>query len=318
MKFLILCIGLFAFLEAGVFSVDIVPKDQNKHFMGITILDQKELFFDEINGVKFAELSDVTYDFKTEQLYFVGDKGMLYTFRAVFSQKIDTLSPLRAAKLKTKKRKRLRKWKRDSEGLTLDGKGHLLLSFEGDPKIAWFHKNSSKYGSLIRTYSLPTSLKNIKNYRSKNKSLEALAWHKEYGILTATEWSLKTYNKKIQTIYALSGKQWHFLAEPEDKTAVVAMEVMDDDNVLVLERSYTGILKPFVITLKKVMIKNCKKKMCPTQVLAKMNSHKGWSIDNFEGLAKVGKNRYVMVSDDGDNFFEKTLLIYFEIQATPK
>ena len=91
------------------------------------------------------------------------------------------------------------------------------------------------------------------------------------------------------------------------------MEVMDDGNVLVLERSFTGLLEPFVVTLKKVMIKNCKKKMCPTKVLAKMNSHKGWNIDNFEGLARVGKNRYVMVSDDGDNFFQKTLLIYFEV-----
>jgi len=313
MRVFFLCIALLSFLSAGVSSVHITPKLPHNQFMGIKILDQKQLSFDKIQGVKFAELSDVTYHTKTHTLYFVGDKGMLYAFRAKFSNTIDTLVPLRAAKLKNKKGKRLRKWKRDAEGLTLDGKGRLLLSFEGDAKIAWFHKNSDKYGSLIRKYTLPKLLKHTKNYRSKNKSLEALAWHKKYGILTASEWPVKKDDKKRQTIYALAGKKWHFKAEPEAKTAVVAMEVMDDSNILVLERSFTGLLEPFVVTLKKVMIKNCKKKMCPTKVLAKMNSHKGWDVDNFEGLARVGKNRYVMVSDDGDNFFQKTLLIYFEV-----
>ena len=166
---------------------------------------------------------------------------------------------------------------------------------------------------MIRTYQLPRKLRNPKNYRSRNKSLEALAWHPRYGILTAAEWPLKKDDKKRQTIYALSGKKWYFRAEPEGSSAVVAMEVMDDGNLLVLERSYTGLMNPFVVTLKKVYIQNCKKKMCKTKVLAKMNSHKGWDVDNFEGLTKVGKHRYVMISDDNDNFFQKTLLIYFEV-----
>lgn len=304
----------FVFLQAGVTAIDITPKDHSKHNIGIKILDQKQLSFEQIDGVKFAELSDVAYHKKTEILYFVGDKGMLYSFRAKFSDHIDVLKPLNAATLKTKKSKRLKKWKRDSEGLTLDGKGRLLISFEGDyPKIGWFHKNSNAYGNHIRTYRLPKLLRDAKNYRSKNKSLEAIAWHMRYGILTATEWAVKKDNKKKQTIYSLSGKKWHFNAEPESKSAVVSMEVMDDGNLLVLERSYTGILDPFVVTLKKVYINNCRKKMCRSEVLVKMNSHKGWDVDNFEGLARVGKNRYVMVSDNGDNFFQKTLLIYFEV-----
>ena len=285
----------------------------DNRFMGIKILDQKQLSYNEIQGVKFAELSDVSYYAKKHTLYFVGDKGSLFSFRAKFSKKIDTIEPLRATRLKTKKGKKLKKWKRDSEGMTLDGRGRLLISFEGKAKIGWFHKNSKKFGNLIRKYTLPQELRKNKNYRSKNKSLEALAWHKKYGILTVAEWPLKKDDKKHQTVYSLSGKQWHFKAEPESRSAVAAMEVMDDGNLLVLERSYTGMLEPFVVTLKKINIQNCKKKICSTKVLAKMNSHQGWDVDNFEGLAKVDKNRYVMISDNGDNFFQKTLLIYFEI-----
>lgn len=313
MKFIFVVLAFFSYVYAGVSSVNIMPKGTNGNYMGIKILDQKQLSYDHIDHIKFAELSDVTYYTKTHTLYFVGDKGMLYAFDAKFSDKIDLLKPQRAVTLKSKKGKRLKKWKRDSEGVTLDGKGRLLISFEGEAKVAWFHKNSAKYGNLIKKYRLPKILKKHKNYRSPNKSLEALAWHPRYGILTAAEWPLKRDNKKMQTIYALSGKQWHFTAEPESRSGVVAMEVMDDGNILVMERSYTGILDPFVITLKKVMIQHCKRKVCPSQVIAKMSSHKGWSVDNFEGLARVDKNRYVMVSDNGDNFFEKTLLIYFEV-----
>ena len=89
---------------------------------------------------------------------------------------------------------------------------------------------------------------------------------------------------------------------------------MDDGNLLVLERSFTDFMDPFVITLKKVYLGRCKQNsLCKSEILIKMNSHKGWDVDNFEGLARVGKNRYVMISDDNDNFFQRTLLIYFEV-----
>ena len=313
MRYLIVFFFASFLSYAGVSSVNIVPPFQNQTSKHMKILDQKNLSFDRLQGIKFAELSDVTYHAKTQMLYLLSDKGLLFSFNAHFSDKIDMLIPIRATKLKNKKGKRLKKWKRDSEGMTLDGKSRLLISFEGKAKIGWFHKNSENYGKLIRKYTLPKELKKTKNYRSKNKSLESLAWHPKYGLLTATEWPLKKYDKKRQTIYTLSNKKWHFKAEPEGRSGLAAMEVMDDGNVLVLERSYTGLLNPFIVTLKKVYINTCQKEMCDTKIIAKMSNHKGWELDNFEGLARVGKNRYVMVSDDNENFFQRTLLIYFEV-----
>ena len=313
MKIFILVFLPFYFLYAGISSTNIIPAVKEKSFMHIKILDQKKLSYTRLYGLKFSELSDLTYHQQTQTLYLLSDKGLLFAFNVHFSDTIDMLIPLSGTKLKNKNAKRFKKWKRDSEGMTLDGKGKLLISFEGKAKIGWFHKNSSRYGNLIRKYRLPRALVDAKNYRSRNKSLEALAWHPKYGVLTATEWPLKRYDKKRQTIYALSGKKWHFKAEPEGRSSVVAMEVMNDGNVLVLERSYTGLLHPFVITLKKVYLNRCKKNMCETKILAKMNSHKGWEVDNFEGLARIGKNRYVMISDDNENFFQRTLLIYFEV-----
>ena len=314
MKILFTVLMLGQMLLAGVFGANIVPQNVDKNKLGIRILDQKELSFLEVDGVKFSEISDLAYYKKTNSLYMVSDEGKLFEFKAVFTDKIKILEPVRAGKLLKKNGKKFKKWRRDSEGMTLDGKGRLLISFEEKAKIGWFHKNSDKYGRMIRKYKLPKKLRKIKNFRSKNKSLEALAWHPRYGILTAAEWPLKRDSKKRQTIYSLGGREWHFKAEPEGNSAVSAIEVMDDGNILVLERSFTGYMNPFIVTLKKVYIDLCKKGMCPTKILAKMNSHKGWDVDNFEGLAKVGKHRYVMISDDNDNFFQKTLLIYFEVK----
>ena len=287
----------------------VVPKG-----MKIKILDQKELNYSTIGGLGFSEISDLAYDSIAKKLYMLSDEGKLFVFKARFGDVMVQLEPVGAATIRKKGGKPFRKWARDTEGMTIDGHGRLLISFEGKAKIGWFHKDSEKMGERIRKYTLPKVLRDTKHYRSKNKSLEALAWHPKYGVLTVAEWPLKRDSKKRQTVYALNGRRWHFQAEPEARSAVSALEVTDDGNLLVLERSFTGLFEPFVITLKKVYLKGCSRNgMCRTEVLAKMNSHRGWQIDNFEGLARVGKHRYVMVSDDNDNFYQRTLLVYFEV-----
>ncbi len=305
---------LFACLLFGnTRNIEICPSVVPKG-MKIKILDQKELNYGTIGGLGFSEISDLAYDRTAKRLYMLSDEGKLFVFKARFGDVVEQFEPEGAAIIRKKGGKPFRKWARDTEGMTIDGHGRLLISFEGKAKIGWFHKDSEKMGERIRKYTLPKVLRNTKNYRSKNKSLEALAWHPKYGILTVTEWPLKRDTKKRQTVYALNGRQWHFQAEPEARSAVSAIEVTDDGNLLVIERSFTGLFEPFVVTLKKVYLKGCSRNgMCRTEVLAKMNSHRGWQIDNFEGLAKVGKHRYVMVSDDNDNFYQRTLLIYFEV-----
>lgn len=314
MKLIFLFLISLNLLFAEVCDIKITPDRETNHFMHIEILDQKQLLYSEIKGVKFSQLSDLAYDASSKMLYVVGDKGTLFSFQASFNDKIETLNVLDAVNLKNKKGKQLRVWKRDSEGMVLDPKGTLYISFEGEAKVASFYKEGEQYGMMSEEQKLPKQLIATKKYRSQNKSLESLAWHPKYGLLTATEWPLKQYDKKKQTIYALNGKKWHFKAEPEGRSGFSAMEVMDDGNILIIERSYTGLANPLVITLKKVYLDNCEEQMCKTKVLAKLNSAKGWVLDNFEGLTRVGKNRYVMISDDNDNFFQQTLLVYFEVK----
>jgi hypothetical protein len=296
-------------------AIEMVPPSYDNAHANIKFIAQKTLWYPNIDGIAFSEISDLAYDARTHTLFMTGDEGTIFAFDARFDDGTVYLKPLRAAYLRKKNGKRFKRWRRDSEGMTLDAKGRLYISFEGKPKVARFGTDGKDFGRLMRTYKLPKPLRNVKNYRSKNKALEALVWHPRYGLLTAPEWPLKKLHKKCHTIYALrSGKRWCFRAEPEPKSGISAMEVTDDGNVLVLERSFRGFLEPLVVTLKKVYLNRCRKGRCESEVLVKMSTHKGWDIDNFEGLAKVGPHRYVMISDDNDNFFQKTLLVYFEVR----
>ncbi len=92
------------------------------------------------------------------------------------------------------------------------------------------------------------------------------------------------------------------------------MTFMDDDNLLVLERKFDKHILRWIITLTKVSLKKCdKSRVCKQEVLASLDNTYDWKIDNFEGLTKISKNKYLMVSDDNDMFFQNTLLVYFEI-----
>ena len=311
MKIAFFLAGLIGLLQGGMLETQISPQSNTASLQPIILLDQKILLYKQISGLKFSEISDLAYDKNKKRLYFVSDEGKLFAFDALFGDKIERLNAVNGVELVKKSGKKFKRWRRDSEGLTIDNKGELYVSFEGRAKIGKFDQK----GRMQKEYTLPKKLVDPKNYRSRNKSLEALAWHPVYGLLTAAEWPLKHKDKKEHTVYALNGKEWNFKAEAEGKSAVVAMEVMDDGNLMVMERSFTGLMRPLVITLKKVHLVGCKntKKLCQSELLLKMNTHQGWNIDNFEGLAKVGEHRYVMVSDDNDNFFQKTLFIYFEV-----
>ncbi|WP_457605563.1 esterase-like activity of phytase family protein [Nitratifractor sp.] len=300
----------WSWLAAEVYSVDIRPAGMKGRDVGsIRILDQKELIFPAISGQHFSEISDLAYLKNRHWLFMISDEGRLFRFQALFREKIRELRPLDAHRLRKKSGKKLKKWRRDTEGLCLDAKGRLYVSFEEKPRIARI-----SYDGRIRKYlKLPKAIDSMKKMAGKNKGLEGLTWHSKYGLVTAAEYPVKAAKRTMLTLYSLRGKRWSYRRGKEPNSAVTALEVLPDGEFLILERSYTGPLDPMVITLRALDPRHCRDGLCSTRVLAHLDSSEGWAVDNFEGLARVGKNRYVMVSDDNDNFYQKTLLVYFEV-----
>ncbi len=99
--------------------------------------------------------------------------------------------------------------KPDIEGLTLDGRGRLIASFERQPRV----KMLARDGRLVKNIEIPKFLRKRSIFRGRNKMFEAICYHHKYGILVASEYPIRGNKKRLQTIYSLGGKRWHFLTE---------------------------------------------------------------------------------------------------------
>ena len=302
-------------LGAGMFRSDgsVKPK-KNIDYMGIHIIDQVRLRYRSIGGIAFGGISDLAWSTKKQELYMVSDRGSLFRFRMKLGRKID-LTPTGATLLKDANNTPYKTInERDTEGMTIDSKGRLLIAFEETPKIAVFGRWGRDFGRYLSEEKLPAVLTVSSNYVNGNTMLEAVTYHPKYGILTAAERPLKTPSDGLQRVYSLRGKVWAFPAEKHPNNGIVALAPMDDSNLLVLERAYISIFNPFIITLKKVYLNQCPHGICRSKVLAKMDMYVGWHVDNYEGLTQVGPNRYLMVTDDDYKFYRQTQLMYFEVR----
>ena len=297
MKIIVYFFFIFlSYLNAQMKDYAIKPNNLKvKTYMNIKILDAKEIHFPDKNNLAFTEISDLAY--KNKKLFAVGDKGVLYIMGILIDK--DTITKLKlisAARLKDESGKKLRKKYRDSEGLVfVDDK--LAISFEGKERIDLYDFNGVK----IKNLQIHKKLKNEKDYQGNNKGLEAVAFSKKYGIITAPEKPLK--NKKIRTVYA-KDKVWKFKAEG----SISGMEFISKNKLLILFRDFSYVTRERITTLVELNLKNSQ-----TKVIVKMDSYKGWKLDNFEGLTRVEKNKFLMMSDDNDSLFQKTLLVLFEI-----
>ncbi len=311
----IVCILALIFLsaEGRLERYDMASLPHMPPLKHIKLLDQKALDIDSIDGIKFAEISDLAYDAKNHQLYMLSDKGKLFVFDANFDKDKISLIPAGGFHLRDINGKKLKHKQNDSEGLTFDSSSRLWVSFEGKPRIAEIYKK----GKIIKYAKLPKTLPKLKNMRGRNKGLESLAWHPEYGLVTAVEYPELGIPTSHQTIYALSGKRWGFVIDGIPHPGVTAIETMDDGNILALVRTFDKKHFRVIVALIKIYIKECKPdSLCRSEYMAKLSTDNGWALDNFEGLVRVAPHRYLMVSDNGNDPIRRTLLIYFEIKNT--
>jgi hypothetical protein len=298
-------------IDARAVPCDIRPNTQTPLGPCVRLIDQKELQYDRIDGVAFREISDAAYDPSRQLLYLLSDKGRLFRLHARFSDREAVLDSPGGVRLHRPGHDRLKHRNHDSEGLTLDERGRLWVSFERQPRI----ERINAHGTLVERAALPQGFPPASQLRGPNKQLEALTWHPRYGLITALERPPRGTRSTDQALYALSGRTWHFQTEPIPGTSITAIETMDDGNLLVLERAVDSRHFNVVITLKKVYLDREHNSTCPTVVLGQMRADRGWSFENFEGLARVAPHRYIMVSDGGKHFYQRTVLLYFEVIA---
>jgi len=295
---IIFTILLTTSLFAGITPYNLIAKPIKEN-REIRILDAKKMDFDGVH-----ELSALAY--KKGSLYALSDQGILYLFSLdIQDNKIHLLSLKAKYILQNKKSQALKKKKRDAEGLCFYKDG-FLISFEGKNRVFY----ASLKGKKIKKMKLNPLLEDKKNYQSSNKGLESVAYSKKYGLITIPEKPLNGSDQHYHSIYA-KGQVWKFKAEG----SVTDIILRDKERLIVLLRKYSYLTQHRRTTLVEVNLNQCNKQnVCKSKVLADLDSSDGWKIDNFEGLAKIDKNRFLMVSDDNESFFQKTLLVLFEIK----
>ena len=267
----------------------------------VEVLEVVDLDSIKFDNIVFNEISGATYDSKNHILYLVSDKGILYRFRATFDNKVH-LKPIDAHYIRRRNGKRVKVRERDVEDIAITNSGNLYVSTEYKPKVLKITKDGVK----IKRIKLPKDLENAK-LRSDNKSLESLTYNSKYGLLMALELPPKGVKKSHQTIYSLGKKRWRYKSAEVKNSSITAIESIDKNRILVLERAFNGIFGANAITLQLLNLKNGKQRF-----LWQMDNRNKY-MDNFEALAKVGKNRFIIISDDNGNFFQRTLLIYLKI-----
>lgn len=288
-------------------SLQIGDRIGNIRFLGMLQLPAAN-----ISGARLVELSDLAWDEDEQILYAISDKGVLFWLRPQFVDgALRDIGVVRAFPLyDLDNKKRLVDRRADAEGLDIvngdngrRGDTELLVSFERVPRIVTYRTN----GAALREHKLPAGL-NSETFRADNKSLEAVAFHPQLGVLTSPEVPLKGTARGTTHIFALDGKRWSYPLGND--SSVVSLKASGTREVLVLERAYTPMFGRIVAEIKEATLNP--NGTSTVQTLATLDSRNGLMLDNFEGIARHRGRRYFIVSDNNSMFFQRTLLLYFE------
>ncbi len=285
--------------------------------MGIRLLGSVELRSTSVAGVELGGLSGLAWDEDESRLYAVSDRGALFHLRPHFENgRLVAVEALTAFALRDRRNRVLAGHRADAEGLVLrranngkSGDSLLAVSFERDPRILLFRPD----GRYVDSLRLPADLRGSGRYADPNKALEALTWLPETGFLTAPERPLTGAGDGTIGLFALDGRSWRYPLLATPNASLVDMEALPDGSLLMLERGHGLMFLPMVISLRHTRISadNAGLRL-PVTTLAVLDSSRGWSVDNFEGLARHRGLKFFMVSDNNFSALQKTLLVYFE------
>lgn len=286
---------------------------------GIRLRGAVELAAAELDGVGVVGLSGLAWDADEGLLYALSDRGRIFHLRPRLEDGMLTaVEGLAGFHLRNANGRYIPRGLADSEGLValntdngVKGDSQLVISFEGQPRIMVFRPD----GHWLASYALPLALRLPDNYAHPNRMLEALALVPGRGPLTGPERPFWDEAGEGIRLFDLKGGQWRYPLSDDTDASLVDMEHTGKDALLTLERSFVSPFHPLRIRLRRVDLPLPEGEDAPLAVtdVALFDSHQGWNIDNFEGLARHRGQRYFMVSDDNERAVQKTLLLYFEL-----
>ncbi len=311
---------LMLVIPTGLYALDyetLTVTDAGKPLTAgdIRILSIHHLHATTMNEQHMVELSGLAWSEDEQTLYAINDRGSLFHFRlSLTGDKISQIDLKRAYVLRGQNGTVLIPPYNDSEGLHIlradngiTGDEKLLVSFEGQPRLQWHKPN----GDFLHYEPLPEHLLEHTSYSHGNEALESVTIHKQLGVLTAPELPLVTAEQEKVTFYSSNGRRYEIPRDRQQGLSVCAIESMDDGSLMILLRRHRWLSPNWETELQRITAGTGS--TLNTTRLANLKSDGKIPVDNYEGLAHHKANRFFMVSDNNNMFFQKTLLIYFEI-----
>ncbi|MED5499726.1 MAG: esterase-like activity of phytase family protein [Pseudomonadota bacterium] len=272
------------------------------------------------DGTPVGGLSGLGWDEDEAMLFLISDRGWLHRARLTFdgSGELRDYEPLDTYPLRGENGAILASAESDAEALTLEnasdgirGNTQLVIGFEGT--ATGNGKGDARWqrflpsGIASEPANRPEGLSGIQS----NGGLEAIALLPGQGLVGGIENPPDDWPEKVTRLFTLDDRQaWRYPLADNANSALTAMESLDGD-LLTLERAYTPPAS-IVIRLRRAHI-NSDGSVEITE-LARLSNGDGWSLDNFEGLTRIGEHRYLMVSDDNFSLRQRTLLSCFEVK----
>ena len=287
-------------------------------FMGVRLLGAVRIKAKKVKGEKPRELSGLAWDADENLLLAISDDGLIVHLRPDFEGdlltgvKMTAIYPLLSADGQP-----LEERLRDAEGLVgrnmsngIQGDSILYISFEETPRIDKY----SMTGEYLDSLDLPAMLQARQNYAGDNQELEALTEHPQYGMITAPERPLRNSGTQFFSLYGVDGSIWHYPSLDHEHSALVGMDTMPNGNLLVLERRFASMFQPIVFALRELQLAHPEQHEARlVRDVIKFSSTDGWKIDNFESVTHHQNDRYFVISDDNESVFQKTLLVYLQV-----
>jgi hypothetical protein len=268
------------------------------------------------NGVKIAELSGLAWDEDEQLLYAVSDKGYLHHFRLELDgDKIAALTPVFSTGILGGSTGAARTNFKNAEGLDVlgaangrRGDSELLVAFEDGPAVERFSTDGRRLGGI----ELPSPLADKNQYTADNNRIEALSMGPNQELLIAPEKPLLNGTGTAHEIYSADGKTWSY---PRKKgSSIKAIEFLPGGDLLVLQREKAAEGGKSVALLA-VEIDSCDASApCKAVDLPVLSGQ--LPAANFEVLARIDANRFVMVSDAKHRDPGPGLLLLFRTERT--
>lgn len=283
----------------------------------LEVLDSIQTPANGANSMSIEELSGLAWDEDEQLLYAVSDRGVLHHFRIrVDGARIAEIRPVFSVPIAATGSEVSGGSLTNAEGLSAlnDDNGiqsdtELLVAFEDGPAIV----RLTPQGKRIADIPLPGPLADKKQYSKKNSRIEAVAFDKRHGVLTAPERPLEGQPEDRHTLYAADGTSWSFDAFQPD-SRLKAIQKLADGNLLVLERTREKKGGVSTARLRYLDFAACSaERECHLAEL--VAAQDAMLVNNFEGLARLSEDVFLMVTDMTKKDAEPTTFVLFKVTA---